>query len=231
MKRWALVVVLLYGLVLIALTMPVCMAAFAPEFDLWTTAGVFALWPYWVWLGVMLLCQAGLLLVPVGVASRRPVSRRSLLAPVCVTGLLIGALVTGAALAVLETVLNRNTPRKGSLEAELYHVVIAIAIGIGIWVFWTIVFYRLSREKDPAGVVTRMCRYLLGGSIMELLVAIPTHIVARSKDYCCAGVMTFVGIVFGISVMLFSFGPGVFYLYVDRWRRLTAPRAADMEKG
>jgi len=231
MKRWALVVVLLYGLALVALTLPVLMAAFAPELDLSVMAGVFGQWEYWVWLGVMLLCQAGLLLVPVGVASGRPVSRRSLLAPVCVTGLLIGALVTGAVLAVFETVLNWNTPRGGSVEGEIYHLVIATAIGIAIWVFWTIAFYRLSRDKEPAGVVTRMCRYLLGGSILELLVAVPTHIIARCRNYCCAGFMTFLGIVFGISVMLFSFGPGVFYLYVGRWRRLTAPRAADMEKG
>jgi hypothetical protein len=32
--------------------------------------------------------------------------------------------------------------------------------------------------------------------------------------------MTFIGITFGLSVMLFSFGPAVFFLYVDRWRRL-----------
>jgi hypothetical protein len=32
--------------------------------------------------------------------------------------------------------------------------------------------------------------------------------------------MTFVGLTMGFSVMLFSFGPGVFFLFVERWRRL-----------
>jgi hypothetical protein len=86
-----------------------------------------------------------------------------------------------------------------------------------IWVF---VFWRLSRKSQPESVVFRQCRYLLDGSILELLIAVPTHIVARSRNYCCAGFMTFLGIALGVSVMLFSFGPAVFFLYVDRWRRL-----------
>lgn len=81
-------------------------------------------------------------------------------------------------------------------------------------------FYRSSRTSMAADVVSRQCRLMLRGSILELLVAVPTHIVARSRDYCCAGCMTFIGLTLGISVMLFSFGPAVFFLYVERWRRL-----------
>jgi hypothetical protein len=32
--------------------------------------------------------------------------------------------------------------------------------------------------------------------------------------------MTFIGLTMGMSVMLFSFGPGVFFLFAARWRRL-----------
>ena len=71
---------------------------------------------------------------------------------------------------------------------------------------------------------------MLRGSILELLVAVPTHIVARSRDYCCAGFMTFIGLTLGISVMLFSYGPAVFFLYVDRWRRLHPAPAGEMEQ-
>jgi hypothetical protein len=71
---------------------------------------------------------------------------------------------------------------------------------------------------------------MLRGSILELLVAVPTHIVARSRDYCCAGFMTFIGLSLGISVMLFSYGPAVFFLYVDRWRRLHPAQAREMEQ-
>jgi hypothetical protein len=60
---------------------------------------------------------------------------------------------------------------------------------------------------------------MLRGSFLELLIAVPTHIVARSRDYCCAGAYTFIGIALGLAVMLLSFGPGVFLLFVDRWKQ------------
>jgi len=49
---------------------------------------------------------------------------------------------------------------------------------------------------------------------------VPTHIVARHRNECCAGCFTFIGLTMGISVMLFSFGPSVFFLYAARWKRL-----------
>jgi hypothetical protein len=89
---------------------------------------------------------------------------------------------------------------------------------------WSIVFYWTGRDAAPMDVVTKQCRYLLRGSILELLVAVPTHIVARMRNYCCAGFYTFLGIAFGVSVMLFSFGPAVFFLFAQRWRRLQIDR-------
>ena len=55
---------------------------------------------------------------------------------------------------------------------------------------------------------------------VELLIAVPTHVVARCRDYCCAGLMTFIGLTMGVSVMLFAYGPAVYFLFAERWRRL-----------
>ena len=66
----------------------------------------------------------------------------------------------------------------------------------------------------------KLKRFLWTGSILALLIAIPTHIVARHRDYCCAGYLTFIGLTCGISVMLFAFGPAVYFLFVERWKRL-----------
>ena len=60
---------------------------------------------------------------------------------------------------------------------------------------------------------------------------------ANAKDvievYLCfpgAGVMTFIGLTLGISVMLFSFVPAVFFLYAERWRRLHPEAASELEQ-
>ena len=126
---------------------------------------------------------------------------------------MMGGLAVGAMYCLYEVAM-----RDKALEGWFWGA--GIGAGIVIWSVWAGLFYRASRGVEPSDVISRQCRLLLRGSILELLVAVPTHIVTRSRDYCCAGVMTFVGLTLGISVMLFSFGPSVFFLYIARWRRL-----------
>src|ERR1039458_2868431 len=90
MKRWALVVAALYLLILVILTVPVTLLAFAPDANVKDIAEAYTQFPYWLWVGVMVLGQAALLVVPVRVASRRPVTRRSLLLPIVTAGLMMG---------------------------------------------------------------------------------------------------------------------------------------------
>jgi hypothetical protein len=223
MKRWALVVVGLYLLILVVLTVPVTLLAFAPQASAKDIAEAYLHFPYWLWVGVMVLGQAALLVVPVRIANRRPVARRSLLLPVVTAGLMMGALAVGALYSLYECAM-----RDKALDDWFRWG--AIGAGVVIWCVWAVLFYRSSRGVEPSGVISHQCRLMFRGSILELLVAVPTHIVARSRDYCCAGAMTFVGLTLGISVMLFSFGPAVFFLYAARWRRLHPDLAGQPEQ-
>ena len=212
MKRWPWIVAGLYGLIFIVLTAPAILLAFAPKVSVAEAVGVYATWPYWLWLAVMILSQAALLGVPVCVASRRPVTKGALWPTVLAGGLLVGGLVVGAIYSILEFIYGEHgsgwMPWGG------------IGAGVLMWCVWSAVFFRLGRTTEPADLISCQCRLLLKGSILELLIAVPTHIVARYRGYCCAGFMTFIGLTMGVSVMLFSFGPAVFFLYVERWKRL-----------
>jgi len=213
MKRWALVVAGLYGLILAALTLPVIAVAFVGEVEFAELAKVYGCWPYWLWLIVMMVSQAALLCVPVRVASRRPVSRSSLLPTVLAAGLMMGSLMAGAMFSIYEFVF---------YDQDNGNWIVWCAIGVAVltWGIWTVVFCRMGRSGSPTDMITRQCRLLLKGSILELLIAVPTHVVARYRDYCCAGFMTFIGLTLGIAVMLFAYGPAVYFLFVERWRRL-----------
>jgi hypothetical protein len=223
MKQWALVVVALYLLILLVLTVPVTLLAFVPQANVKDVLPAYLHLAYWLWLGVMVVGQATLLVVPVQVASRRPVARRSLLWPVVTTGLMMGGLATGALYSLREFAVRDKT-----FDGWFWWA--AIVSGVVVWCVWVVLFYRSSRTTEPADVVSRQCRLMLKGSILELLIAVPTHIIARSRDYCCAGAMTFIGLTLGISVMLFSFGPAVFFLYAERWRRLYPESASAPEE-
>jgi len=212
MKRWAVLVVLLYFLILVALTAPLIFVAFYPLKVASAALGPFSEWPYWAGLGVFLAAQAMMLLVPVDLSLVRPKAQRSVLWPILASGLMMGALGTGVAVSINEFIRKEN--------ADSTSAALPWGVLLGLWALWTVVFYRINRDAPAMDVVTRQCRYLLKGSILELLVAVPTHVVARMRDYCCAGFWTFLGIAFGVAVMLFSFGPGVFFLFAARWKRL-----------
>jgi hypothetical protein len=213
MKRWAIIVAALYVLILAALTVPVGTLAFRPDVGIKSAAGAYAEWPYWLWLLVMGLAQAALLAVPVRFASRRPVTRGSLLPTVLASGLMMGGMAAGAVCAVYEFA-------SGGIELPEREGWCVLALMALAWCLWSLIFFRLGRTENADDFITRQSRTLLRGSILELLVAVPTHIVARHRGYCCAGFMTFIGLTMGLSVMLFSFGPAVFFLFVARWKRL-----------
>lgn len=212
MKRWAWIVAGLYVLTLAVLTVPVCWAAFVPSIPWGAPFDSFVSWQYWVWLMIMFAGQFALLAVPVRIASRRPVTKGALWPTVLIGGLMAGALFVGAAYSILEFIFREHSTGWWP-EA-------ALMAGVVLWIVWGVVFFRLSRRTEPLDLVSRQCRALLRGSVLELLIAVPTHIVARCRNYCCAGAMTFIGLTAGISVMLFSFGPAISFLYLERWRRV-----------
>jgi hypothetical protein len=86
---------------------------------------------------------------------------------------------------------------------------------------WALVFRRFLVSDEPEALMRRLTRWLIRGSILELLVAVPSHVATRHRHDCCAPAVSFWGIATGITVMLLAFGPGVFFLFVERVRRKT----------
>ena len=216
MKKWSLIVAGLYGLAFVVLGLPLAWIAFAPEGPtLSDYAEGFLHWQTWTIIAVMILAQWALLRVPVALAAGRSVAQRSIWSTVIASAFMMGLLALGAVVSIYETA-TRDTADDG----------FGIAVGIGLlsWIGWSIYFYRATSRSSSSDHVTTLRRHLWAGSILELLIAIPTHIVARQRDYCCAGLMTFLGLTCGFAVMVFAFGPALYFLFVDRWKRLHPQR-------
>ncbi len=103
---------------------------------------------------------------------------------------------------------------------DIWYLVVLLSILSLLWMIWGYIFYFLTRVDDPNSTTRRVERWLLRGSILEMLVAISCHIVVRGRGDCCAPIATFWGIATGLSIMLLSFGPGVFFLFTARANRL-----------
>lgn len=223
MKRWGLLVTALYFATLALLTFPVAYAAMLPHPSVRTALQTYAAIPYWIWIAVLVIGQLLLLLVPIRLAERRPVGRRPLLAPVVVTGFFLGCLTFFFALSIqLALWGDRLFPKSTSGNILLLWTCASIVAG---WLLWGVLFFLRSRADAPEALVKRATSWLLRGSVLELLVAVSSHVIVRRRGDCCAPFGTFLGIAAGLSVMLLSFGPGVLFLFQERRRRLQPKEA------
>lgn len=232
MKRWAVLTVLLYALALLALTVPVILVAFAGKnsFTAQQAAQIYLQWGYWLWLAVLVAGQALLLLLPLKITRRKFIPRRALKVPCIVTGFLLANLFFAGIMDILcaafreqgLNVFSYLIPFNPSLNnpKALEIIVAAVVTLLAFWVIWTIIFRHFADSDDPDSLLKRIVRWLLAGSILELLVAVPSHVIVRRRDDCCAPAGTFWGIATGIAIMLLCFGPGVYFLFAERFQRL-----------
>lgn len=240
MKRWAILTIFLYALALLLLTVPVITLAFGGwaknAMSLQEALKVFSEWGYWVWLAVLVGGQFLLLLLPISLTERRLPARRPLKTPVIVSAFFLASLL----LAGVSAVLCAGFKEEGMVVFNYLAPLVpdpnnadgwsftgsALVTLLLFWLVWAIAFRHFARNDNPEALLKRSTRWLLRGSILELLVAVPSHIIVRRREDCCAPLGTFWGIVTGLSVMLLCFGPGVYFLFVERMQKLKPPGEA-----
>jgi hypothetical protein len=248
MKRWAFLTVFIYVAALLLLTFPVVYVALdGKNFSVQQAMDTYFYWGYWVWLAVLAAGQALLLLVPIDISERRLPSRRKLKVPFIVGTFLLGNLCLAGALSLFCAIFKdaglnifdsqnwliwiyngfHHDPAHHLQPSNSQSILTLLWPLLVSWFIWAFIFRRVARADAPDAMIKRLTRWLLRGSILELLVAVPSHVIVRRRDDCCAPVGTFWGIATGISVMLLCFGPGVYFLFVERFRRLKPNSRAD----
>jgi hypothetical protein len=211
MKKWAFVVIAFYFLLVAALFLPSALffdlGLFPNSYD----GGSAIHWTVFIWAGALVLGEGLLLWLSVDTTRRRLKPRSHILVSVVTAALFMAILTVGIVLCFTMSVWgDRGFPDRTTLIGVLS------AFGIP-WLVWGILFYRFWRNaSDP---VTRAVAWLLRGSVLELLVAVPAHVITRRRHDCCAPVFTGIGITAGIAIMLLSFGPSVLLLFKKRIER------------
>lgn len=210
MRKWGLVVSGFYAFAVIVFLAPVGVALIGD----WSNIAelhqhvveMYGFGLTWVYAGVFILGQILLLAVNVDTSDRRLKPRTRILFSIFAAGLLL-ALLTFSAVSSMAVAIRGD---------HIDHWVWPILIGsLAVpWVLWSIVFYRYSRDTDD--IVSRAVRWLLRGSVLELLIAVPSHVIVRRRHDCCAPAVSAFGIASGIAIMLLSFGPSLVFLFKKR---------------
>lgn len=218
MRKWGLVVTLLYLVIVLALLVPaaVLLIAGTGQF-LDNLRNTYRFWFIWVNVGLFVTAEALLLLLTVDTSQRRMKPRAHIFVSATTTGVLLAILTFAAVLSVVVV-------RWGDRADTKLTNPIMTSIFVVPWIIWAVIFYRMTHDADDA--ITRAVSWLMRGSILELLIAVPSHVIVRRRNDCSAPLATGFGISTGIAIMLLSFGPSVLFLYKKRMDGLKSKGAA-----
>jgi hypothetical protein len=138
----------------------------------------------------------------------RPIRKRRLVVPVIIASLMMTVLVASLSLSITELAYIDK-----KVDSHLLNYAFWIIIGLS-WVIWGTVFFIKYKDKPRYKILRNLISTIITGSLIELLAAIPSHIIVSRRPGCFVGLATACGIIGGIAVMLWSFGPGIIFLFL-----------------
>jgi hypothetical protein len=210
MRKWGIVIFVFYALILLVLILPgfVFFADLpAGRGEFWQTMfESYQTWLAWTPLGILLSGQALLLFLSVDTSFKRLRPRAHIFVS-CIIVAFFMALLTFVAIWSL------GYTSKGDKFADTYGTIV-MASCAALWWFWGFFFFSYLRDSSTA--INRLVSWLLKGSVLELLIAVPCHIIVRRRHDCSAPIVTNFGIATGLAIMLLAFGPSVLFLYKKR---------------
>jgi len=214
MRSWGIVITVCYALILLGLIVPGAVFLGGPGFSNWQVffgdvGDTCGNWLVRMPIVALLASQALLLFLSVDTSHKRLKPRAHVLVS-CAVAAVLTALLTAGVIWSLGFAIRGDNFWDALFETEAR----VLAFWGALWVLWGIVFYLYFRNSTA--VVTRLLSWLLRGSVLELLIAVPCHVIVRRRHDCSAPMATSFGIAAGIAIMLLSFGPGILLLYKKR---------------
>jgi len=227
MRRWGVIISLFYAMILLVLIVPGAGLLIEEKFSGWSPflrdlGDSYREWLLCVPIGILLVSEALLLFLSVDTSQRRLKPRTHVLVSCSVAGILTAFLTSGLVFSLWVAI--RGDKVFNLFNPDNTFAAYVLAAWALLWLAWGIVFYFYFR--DSSVVLTSLVSWLLRGSVLDLLIAVPCHVIVRRRHDCSAPLATGFGIATGVAIMLLSFGPSVLLLYkkrLDAYATRTSP--------
>jgi hypothetical protein len=130
----------------------------------------------------------------------------------------MAAMLSVAAIAVVLEVFHAWNDVLNGLDER---VALIAVLWFAVWLLWATVFYVYWKKGTHFEQWRAMARGLIVGSMLELFVASGVFVWKSDDDNCWCGRGSYTGLVFGATVMIWAFGPGLVLLFFReaRYRR------------
>ncbi len=139
-----------------------------------------------------------------------PVQPRQLRLPSIVAGFMAALLVASLSMALCELAY---------LDDSDALMTVVLILNLGGWALWSFLFYSYCSRLDYLAAIRRMVLWLIGGSLLQLMATVPSHFIVVRRPGCLVGIGTAMGIMGGLLVMGWAFGPGIILLFMYETRR------------
>jgi len=149
--------------------------------------------------------------------SLQPCRPREVLFPVIVSALMVSVLAGTMIVAVAELLEFSGSGPGGAFLVTL----------LAVWSLWLLLFFTMTCWVDYLRAVKRLVLAVMMGSLLQLLVTIPSHIIVSRRPGCMVGRWTAMGISGGLCVLLWVFGPGIVLLFLYEARKRRAGHCPD----
>jgi hypothetical protein len=164
-------------------------------------------------LGIMLVGQGVLIFGTGTIQLCRPMRRRRLVLPVIAAAAMLTVLCIGLFTALSELFYVDHYWNDVSRS-------VWIPVLLSSWCAWGLLLWSYVWRWERFRLLSRLAGILLTGSLAQLLATVPSHLIVSRRPGCLVGIGTMVGIIAGVYVMLFSFGPMIAVLFLrPRYRR------------
>ena len=227
MRRWGILITGFYFLVVVCLLIPgmLTLAGYSPG-TLKAWLEVYHDWLVWIWIGMLVGGEALLLCLSIDVSEKRLRPRQHVLASVAMIALTMALLTCAGTISLFAAVVGDklfDKPFEPYLDSRLK----LITWVLGLWCVWGVVFWSCRKPTPPKPA--QLIQQLIKGSVLELLIAVPAHVIVRHRDDCSAPLATSFGIATGVAIMFLCFGPGVLLLYQKRLSRSLQKRPLERQ--
>jgi len=220
MRKWGIVISVFYAMIVLGLLVPAAIIIAGDTNPLRAAlADFFSAWLSWILIAAVVAGQVLLLFLSVDSSQKRLKPRTHIAISVAVSSMLFG-LLSLAVIYCVGVVIRSDEFGTGYLDTAAKFA----GAWVALWVLWGVFFYLYLRNSTQA--VTRAISWLLKGSVLELLIAVPCHVIVRRRGDCSAPAATSFGIATGIAVMLLCFGPSVLFLFKKRLDAYSAHKSA-----
>lgn len=167
-----------------------------------------------LWMATVILASQTLFILGAGTVNLcKPIRRRRLWVPVAVAAAMLASLATGALFALTEFL--SWDAGEHMLQGRGFWLFLGAA-----WLIWGALLWVYVKDVPRIQVLRKLARVAFVGSLAEMVASVPAHVIVSRRPGCMVGIGTGIGIIAGMCVMLFSFGPAIVMLFLrPRYRR------------